>query len=158
MFTLCERPSHVASEDPGSILRDVELIRAREPEREIQASRLCQQRTFSGGASVLKDFCYKNVVRNDLLAYIRNDLSGDPNNSGPRKIRTGERPFQARLRGELDCAVKDVIKNLRRSNFFALSPVRIGSWRVGLWRITRFPWTGPLRSRMDIRLEVHGAP
>ena len=30
--------------------------------------------------SILKDFCYKGVVRNDLLAYIRNDLGGDPNN------------------------------------------------------------------------------
>ena len=29
--------------------------------------------------SILKDFCYKNVVREDILAYVRNDLGGDPN-------------------------------------------------------------------------------
>lgn len=30
--------------------------------------------------SVLKDFCYKNVVREDLIAYVRNDLGGNPDN------------------------------------------------------------------------------
>lgn len=30
--------------------------------------------------SILKDFCYKNAVREDILSYVRNDLGGDANN------------------------------------------------------------------------------
>ena len=30
--------------------------------------------------SIIKDFCYKNVVREDILSYVRNELGGDPNN------------------------------------------------------------------------------
>ncbi len=30
--------------------------------------------------SILKDFCYKNIVRNDILSFVRNDLSGNADN------------------------------------------------------------------------------
>ena len=58
--------------------------------------------------SVLKDFCYKNVVRNDLLAYIRNDLSGDPNNFWVPEI--DRESLQDRLERGMESAVGDVVK------------------------------------------------
>ena len=30
--------------------------------------------------SILKDFCYKNIVRNDILSFVRNDLQGNADN------------------------------------------------------------------------------
>ena len=100
--------------------------------------------------SVLKDFCYKNVVRNDLLAYIRNDLGGDPNNFWTPEI--DREAVQARLEGGMDGAVKDVIKNLQRSNFFALEPGEEKGWGGVALENYRFPWDRAFEIGMDIRL------
>lgn len=100
--------------------------------------------------SVLKDFCYKNVVRNDLLAYIRNDLSGDPNNFWTPEI--DREAVQARLERGMDGAVKDVIKNLQRSNFFALEPGEERGWGGVALENYRFPWDRAFEIGMDIRL------
>ena len=100
--------------------------------------------------SVLKDFCYKNVVRNDLLAYIRNDLGGDPNNFWTPEI--DREAVQARLERGMDGAVKDVIKNLQRSNFFALEPGEERGWGGVALENYRFPWDRAFEIGMDIRL------
>ena len=100
--------------------------------------------------SVLKDFCYKNVVRNDLLAYIRNDLGGDPNNFWTPEI--DREAVQARLERGMDGAVKDVIKNLQRSNFFALEPGGERGWGGVALENYRFPWDRAFEIGMDIRL------
>lgn len=100
--------------------------------------------------SVLKDFCYKNVVRNDLLAYIRNDLGGDPNNFWTPEI--DREAVQARLERGMDGAVKDVIKNLQRSNFFVLEPGEERGWGGVALENYRFPWDRAFEIGMDIRL------
>ena len=106
--------------------------------------------------SVLKDFCYKNVVRNDLLAYIRNNLGGDPNNFWTPEI--DREAVQARLEGGMDGAVKDVIKNLQRSNFFALEPGGERGWGGVALENYRFPWDRAFEIGMDIRLGEFTGP
>ena len=106
--------------------------------------------------SVLKDFCYKNVVRNDLLAYIRNNLGGDPNNFWTPEI--DREAVQARLEGGMDGAVKDVIKNLQRSNFFALEPGEEKGWGGVALENYRFPWDRAFEIGMDIRLGEFTGP
>lgn len=100
--------------------------------------------------SVIKDFCYKNVVRNDLLAYVRSDLGGDPNNFWTPEI--DREAVQARLESGMDSAVKDVIKNLQRSNFFALEPGEERGWGGVALENYRFPWDRAFEIGMDIRL------
>lgn len=106
--------------------------------------------------SVIKDFCYKNVVRNDLLAYIRSDLGGDPNNFWTPEI--DREAVQARLERGMDSAVKDVIKNLQRSNFFALEPGGEKGWGGVALENYRFPWDRAFEIGMDIRLGVFTEP
>ena len=106
--------------------------------------------------SVLKDFCYKNEVRNDLLAYIRNDLGGDPNNFWTPEIDRGA--VQARLESGMEAAVEDVIKNLQRSNFFALEPEGEKGWGGVALENYRFPWDRAFEIGMDIRLGAFTEP
>ncbi len=106
--------------------------------------------------SVLKDFCYKNVVRNDLLAYIRNDLSGDPNNFWVPEI--DRESLQDRLERGMESAVGDVVKNLRRSNFFALEPGGERGWGGVALENYRFPWDRAFEIGMDIRLGAFTEP
>lgn len=106
--------------------------------------------------SVLKDFCYKNVVRNDLLAYIRNDLGGDPNNFWTPEI--DREAVQARLESGMETAVKDVIKNFQRSNFFSLEPGEGKGWGGVALENYRFPWDRAFEIGMDIRLGAFTEP
>ena len=106
--------------------------------------------------SVIKDFCYKNVVRNDLLAYIRNDLGGDPNNFWTPEI--DREAVQARLESGMEAAVKDVIQNFQRSNFFALKPDRERGWGGVALENYRFPWDRAFEIGMDIRLGAFTEP
>ena len=106
--------------------------------------------------SVLKDFCYKNVVRNDLLAYIRNDLGGDPNNFWVPEI--DRESLQERLEKGMESAVGDVVKNLRRSNFFALEPGGERGWGGVALENYRFPWDRAFEIGMDIRLGAFTEP
>ena len=60
--------------------------------------------------SILKDFCYKNVVREDLLAYIRKDLGGDPNNFWVPEI--DREAVLKRLESGMEKSARKVLKNL----------------------------------------------
>ena len=108
--------------------------------------------------SVIKDFCYKNVVRSDLLDYVRNGLGGDSNNFWSPKIDL--EAVQSRLESGMESAVKDVVKNFQRSNFFALSPEGERGWGGVALENYRFPWDRAFEIGMDIRLgaftEPHG--
>lgn len=106
--------------------------------------------------SVLKDFCYKNVVRNDLLAYIRNDLGGDPNNFWAPGIN--RESVQDRLERGMESAAKDVVKNFQRSNFFTLEPDRERGWGGIALENYRFPWDRAFEIGMDICLGAFTEP
>lgn len=102
--------------------------------------------------SVLKDFCYKGVVRNDLLAHIRNDLGGDPNNFWSPELDRAD--LLQRLEAGMEKETAPVIRNLERSRF--LSSLKEGleerRWGGVALENYRFPWDRAFEIGMDIRL------
>lgn len=107
--------------------------------------------------SVIKDFCYKNVVREDLLAYIRNDLGGDPNNFWAPEI--DREAVLKRLESGMEKSTRKVLKNLEHSNlivFLDQSPQTWGeiSWGKVELENYRFPWDRAFEIGMDIRLGI----
>ena len=100
--------------------------------------------------SVLKDLCYKNVVREDLIAYVRNDLGGNPDNFWQPAVDLDA--VQARLESGMDAATADVIENLEHSNFLSgLSGEETG-WGTVTLENYRFPWDRAFEISMDITL------
>ena len=92
--------------------------------------------------SILKDFCYKNVVREDILSYVRNDLGGDANNFCLPEL---DRPaIVARLTAGMDKATAPVLKNLERSSLLiGLKPhvdTVTAHWGKVCLSNYRFPW------------------
>ena len=112
--------------------------------------------------SILKDFCYKNIVRNDILSFVRNDLQGNADNFWDPDIDRAA--ILARLESGMEAAAAPVIANLERSNFIsALPPTREYAERGwGGVELTGycFPWDRAFEIGMDIRLgdftEPHG--
>jgi hypothetical protein len=101
--------------------------------------------------SVIKDFCYKNVVRNDLLTYIRNDLGGDPNNFYLPDI--DREAILSRLESGMAESTKAVIENLEQSNFISsLDPYEETGWGIVALENYRFPWDRAFEIGMDIKL------
>ena len=108
--------------------------------------------------SILKDFCYKGVVRNDLLAYIRNDLGGDPNNFWDPAL--DRENLLQRLEEGMEKETVPVIRNLERSSFLSsISPdaeTEERHWGGITLENYRFPWDRAFEIGMDIRLgEFH---
>lgn len=104
--------------------------------------------------SVLKDFCYKNVVRNDILNFVRSDLSGNADNFWTPDIDRAA--VLERLESGMAAATADVIANLERSNFISALP-SAGEYAERGWggvELTnyRFPWDRAFEIGMDIRL------
>lgn len=104
--------------------------------------------------SVLKDFCYKNVVRNDILNFVRNDLGGNADNFWTPDIDRAV--VLERLESGMAAATADVIENLERSNFISALP-SAGEYTERGWggvELTnyRFPWDRAFEIGMDIRL------
>ncbi len=104
--------------------------------------------------SVLKDFCYKGVVRNDLLAYIRNDLGGDANNFYSPALDRED--LLQRLAEGMEKETAPVIRNLERSSFLSSAPYN-GETEERHWggvalENYRFPWDRAFEIGMDIRL------
>lgn len=107
--------------------------------------------------SVIKDFCYKHVVREDLLAYIRNDLGGDPNNFWQPAIDRAA--VQERLEAGMAKATADVVENLERSNFVSdLEPMDLRGWGGIELTNYRFPWDRAFEIGMDIQLGAFTEP
>ena len=104
--------------------------------------------------SVLKDFCSKGVVRNDLLAYIRNDLGGDPNNFWYPELDRED--LLQRLEEGMEKETAPVIRNLERSAFLSsISPdgeIEERHWGGIALENYRFPWDRAFEIGMDIRL------
>jgi len=107
--------------------------------------------------SILKDFCYKNIVRNDILAYVRGDLAGSADNFHQPDI--DREAVLARLESGMKTATADVIRNLEQSNFIAditELPAETEFTERGWGGIEltnyRFPWDRAFEIGMDIRL------
>ena len=104
--------------------------------------------------SILKDFCYKNIVRNDILAFVRNDLAGNADNFwGPDIDREA---ILERLEAGMAEAAAPVIENLERSNFISALPsareyAERGWGGVELTNY-RFPWDRAFEIGMEIQL------
>ena len=115
--------------------------------------------------SIVKDFCYKNVVRDDLLAYIRNDLEGDPNNFWAPDV--DREAILSRLASGMDAAAKDVLRNLSRSRRLTdlspepasmQAPFEEGDWCAIVLAGYRFPWDRAFEIGMDIQLGAFAEP
>lgn len=107
--------------------------------------------------SILKDFCYKNVVREELIAYIRNDLGGNPDNFWQPAIDL--EAVQARLERGMDAATADVVENLEHSNFISnLESYTERGWGGVELTNYRFPWDRAFEIGMDIRLGAFTQP
>lgn len=104
--------------------------------------------------SVLKDFCYKHIVRNDILNFVRGDLAGNADNFWQPPLDLDA--IQTRLESGMDVAVQPVIENLERSNMIsALAPAREYAERgwggvetAGYY----FPWDRAFEIEMEIFL------
>ncbi len=107
--------------------------------------------------SILKDFCYKGVVRNDLLGYIRNDLGGDPNNFWDPDLDRED--LLQRLEEGMKKETSAAIKNLERSRLItSLEPYAEKNWGGIALENYRFPWDRAFEIGMDIRLGVFTEP
>lgn len=110
--------------------------------------------------SILKDFCYKNVVRDNLLIYIRNDMGGDPNNFWRPDIDRED--ILARMESGMAAATAAVIENLERSNFITALPPGEPYAEKGWGGIEltnyRFPWDRAFEIGMDIHLGASTEP
>ncbi len=110
--------------------------------------------------SILKDFCYKNVVREDILAYVRSDLGGDANNfCRPELDRDA---ITARLTAGMDAATASVLKNLEHSNLLiGLKPhmdTALAGWGTVTLSNYRFPWARAFEIDMDIAISPLSEP
>ena len=107
--------------------------------------------------SILKDFCYKGVVRNELLGYIRNDLGGDPNNFWAPDLDRED--LLQRLEEGMKKETSAAIKNLERSRLItSLEPYAEKNWGGIALENYRFPWDRAFEIGMDIRLGVFTEP
>ena len=107
--------------------------------------------------SILKDFCYKNVVREELIAYIRNDLGGNPDNFWQPAIDL--EAVQSRLESGMAAATADVVENLEHSNFISnLESYTERGWGGVELTNYRFPWDRAFEIGMDIRLGAFTQP
>lgn len=101
--------------------------------------------------SILKDFCYKNVVRNDILTYVRDELGGNADNFWMPDI--DREAVLERLENGMEAATADVIENLERSNFIsALEPYTERGWGGVELTNYRFPWDRAFEIGLDIQL------
>ena len=101
--------------------------------------------------SILKDFCYKGVVRNELLGYIRNGLGGDPNNFWAPDLNRED--LLQRLEEGMKKETSAAIKNLERSRLItSLEPYAEKNWGGIALENYRFPWDRAFEIGMDIRL------
>ena len=101
--------------------------------------------------SVLKDFCYRNVVREDVAACVRDELGGNANNFWQPLIDI--RRVADLLTRRMDEETADAIRNFERSNFISsLEPYTERGWGGIQLENYRFPWDRAFEIGMDIRL------
>jgi len=101
--------------------------------------------------SVIKDFCYRTGVREDLIAYTLNDLGGDPDNFWAPSV--DREALLERLENGMEKETASVIKNLERSRLItSLEPYGEKHWGGIALENYRFPWDRAFEIGMDIRL------
>ena len=101
--------------------------------------------------SVLKDFCYRNVVREDVAACVRDELGGNANNFWQPQIDIQR--VTDLLARRMDEETADAVRNLERSNFISsLEPYAERGWGGIELENYRFPWDRAFEIGMDIRL------
>ncbi len=122
-------------------------------EHKTQASERAFLRTVAD--SVLKDFCYRHVVRAEITAYARDTLGGVADNFwNPEIDRTALLELLERRMTEETAAVID---NLERSNFINELPEGKGEYSERGWggvalENYRYPWDRAFEISMDIQL------
>lgn len=107
--------------------------------------------------AVLLDFCYRNTVRDDLSAYVR-EQGGDPNNFYAPAIDLAA--VQEKLEKGMGESTKNVLKNLGQSNLITSLEAYTASGGTegiaGWGKISldnwRFPWQRVFEVRMDMSL------
>ena len=104
--------------------------------------------------SILKDFCYKHIVRNDILNFVRGDLAGNADNFWQPDI--DREKILTRLKNGMDAAVAPVVENLEKSNMISGLPVT-GAYAERGWGGVQvegyyFPWDRAFEIEMEIRL------
>lgn len=105
--------------------------------------------------SVLKDFCYRHIVRAEVTAYARDTLGGVPDNFwNPEIDRDALLALMERRMAE---ETADVIANLERSNFISALAADGGEYAERGWGGIvldnyRFPWDRAFEMSMDIHL------
>lgn len=101
--------------------------------------------------SLIKDFCYKNIVREDLLNFIKQDLSGNPDNFWNPKL--DQTTILNRLEQGMENASKNLIDNLEYSHFIiSLEPYTERQWGEIVLKNYCFPWDRAFEISMDIQL------
>lgn len=108
--------------------------------------------------SILKDFCYKNAVREDILSYVRNDLGGDANNFCLPELDRDA--ITARLAEGMDDAAAPVVKNLEHSSLLiSLKEDAVSAgWGAIALSNYRFPWERAFEMDMDLAIDPPGQP
>ena len=107
--------------------------------------------------AILLDFCYRNTVRNDLSAYVR-ELGGDPNNFYAPAI--DPEAVRGKLETGMAESTKAVLKNLNHSHLIiSLKEFEASGGTEGLagWgnldlENWRFPWQRVFEVRMDMTI------
>lgn len=107
--------------------------------------------------SVVKDFCYRNTVRNDLYAYVRDTLSGSPDNFCTPGV--DQTQILTQLESAMTAGTGTVLKNFGDSNLIiGLEPYRT----VGCGELTlsdyAFPWQRVFEFRMEIGVGTFTRP
>ena len=101
--------------------------------------------------SIVKDFCYRNVVREDVAACVRDELDGNANNFYQPTIDIAR--VTDLLTQRMDQQTADVLQNLERSNLISsLSPYTERGWGGIALENYRFPWSRAFEIGMDIAL------
>ena len=104
--------------------------------------------------SILKDFCYKHIVRNDILNFVRGDLAGNADNFWQPDI--DREKVLLRLQRGMDAAVEPVIENLEQSNFISALPSAREYAERGWGGVQTtgyyFPWDRAFEIEMEILL------
>lgn len=107
--------------------------------------------------AIVKDFCYKHIVRNDLLVYVNQELGGSADNFW--KPVVDQELIQERMESGMAESAADVLKNLEQSNFIAsLEPYTLRGWGGIQLDNYRFPWDRAFEIGMDIHLGAFTEP
>ena len=106
--------------------------------------------------SVLKDFCYKHVVREELIPYVQ-ELGGDPNNFyDPEVDRIA---LASQLEERMEKSTKKVLRNLEQSDLIvSLAPYEELGWGEIQLGNYRFPWERIFEIGMDVAVDGFTTP